>query len=298
MKKLLLVLILCTFFPTNIVYSQTNEQINKHIQYNTYLSKGRYAMKNENYSQAIAYFDSASLVFPHFHKPYFEVVVCTSRLNDYEKAYLYAVKMILTGSPFCITPETLGEFCNTDYYKQLKVQEDSLYQYSMQKRDTAFANAVIQLFHKNQLIGLRKDTTTFYEFVALCVQKNAFPSYLNVGTDAYRYAFALLYNSFWHSNYPDSDDWKNLLSLIHRDFLLGGIEASLIAQLEDTYYRNNNLPLRYGTFSNIYNPNNDIYPSIEELNKNRIEAGLEPFELEAILWNIDLNILTDEQRKQ
>ena len=176
----------------NIVYSQ----INKHIEYNTCLLNGRYAMKNKNYEQAIAYFDSANLVFPHFHKPYFEAVICAARLNDYEKAYQYAVKMILTGSHFSITPVMLGEFCNTDYYRQLKTQEDSLYQVGMQKRDTAFANAVLRLCHKNQSIGVRRDTTTFYEFVALCLEKKAFPSYLNVGTDAYREALALLHNSY------------------------------------------------------------------------------------------------------
>ena len=132
--------------------------------------------------------------------------------------------------------------------------------------------------------------------MVLCVQKGAFPSYLNVGTDAYRNAYILITNSFWHSNYPNSEDWQKLLKLMHQEFLLGTIETFLITNLEDAYYRINNLPLRYGIISDIFNPYlfnpyDDIYPSIEELNKNRKEAGLAPFELEVKAMNIDLNTL-------
>lgn len=287
MKNYALLVLLHLLLSVNIVYSQINE----HTEYNTYFLNGEYAMRDKkNYGQAITYFDSASLVFSHFHKPYFEVVICASKLNDYEKAYQYAVKMILTGSHFNITQAVLGEFCNTDYYRQLKAQEDSLYQVGMQKRDTAFANAVLRLCHKNQSIGLRKDTTTFYEFVALCSEKKAFPSYLNVGAEAYREALALLHNSYWHSNYPDSEHWQRLLELMHHEFISGGIEAYILPQYEDAYCRNNNLPLRYGILSNEISAH-DIYPSIEELNKNRKSAGLASIELEAMLLNIDLNHL-------
>ena len=281
-------LIFCVLSSINTVCSETD----KHVQYNTYFLKGKCAIKNGNYSQATAYFDSASLVFPYFHKPYFEAVICASKLNDYEKAYQYAVKMILTGCHFSIISiETLGEFYNTDYYKLLKIQEDSLYQFSMQKRDTAFANAVIQLYNKNQSKGVSKDTTTFHDFVALCVEKEAFPSYLNVGTEVYRKAYALIYNSYWYSNYPDTEDWQKLLKLMQYEFLSGGIEAHLIALFEETYCRNNNLPLRYGIFSNLFNPSDYMYLPIEELNKNRKEAGLAPIELDAILWDVNLDIL-------
>ena len=279
---LLLVFYVCSFL--NVVYSQTD----KHIQYNTYFLNGEYAMKNKDYLEAIVYYDSASFVFPHFHKPYFHVVFCASQLNDYEKAYQSAVKMILTGVHLDAIPqENMGEFCNTDYYKQLKRQDDFLYQTGMQMRDTLFANAVLQLCKKHQSTGVRKDTATFHEFVALCIKKAAFPSCLNVGTEAYRNAFVLLYNSLWHSNYPDSEDWQKLLKLMRNEFLSNGIESYWIAQFEDIYCSNNNIPLRYSILFNDFKQNN-IYPTIEELNNNRKKAGLPPIELEAKILNIDL----------
>ena len=283
-----LLLIFCVPLSINTVYAQ----MSKHVQYDAYLLNGIYEMENKNYLQAIAYYDSASFLFPHFHKPHYFVVCCASQLHDYEKAYQSAIKMILTGCHLdIILQDDLGEFCHTNYFKQLKTQSDSLYLAGMQKRDTMFANAVLRLCKKNQSIGIRKDTATFYEFVALCVEKGAFPSCFNVGAEIYRNAFVLLSNSLWHSNYPNSEDWQKMLKLIRNEFLSDGIETrwSPLIWFEDAYCRINNIPLRYGIFGVLQE--NDIYPAIEELNKNRKEAGLAPIELEAKAMNIDLDIL-------
>jgi hypothetical protein len=260
-----------------------------HSQYNTLFLNGKIAMKNGDYIQAITYFDSASFLFPHFHKPYFEAVICATQLGDYEKAYNIAVKMILTGSSFSISQEVLGGFCETDYYKLLKSKEDSLYKLSMQERDTAFANAIFELYRMNQSKGIQKDTITFYKFIDICEQKKVFPSYLNVGTDAYRKAFWLLKNSYWHSGYPKSKEWLKLLPLITNEFMSGGIEAYVLPEFEDAYRSNNNIPLKYGIFSMDYQ--NDTFLPIENLNKNRKEVGLAPFELDAKCLDINLNSL-------
>ena len=157
-------LIFCIFFVINNLYSQPS----KHGQYREYFLLGEHAMGKKDYSRAIEYYDSASFLFLHFHKLYFQAIICASQLDDYEKTYQYAVK------------------------------------------------------------------------------------------------------------------------LIHQEFLLGGIEPFL-PSYEDAYCRDHNLPLRYAV--SLKPEPNDIYLPIEELNKNRKEAGLPSIEFEARLEGIDITNL-------
>ena len=100
-RKAISIAILFLLLCENTVFSQqeqNNEIIQKHVQYNTFFSLGMIEMKAENYAQAILYFDSASAIFPHFHKPYDMTGACAVKGGMFDKSYEYFTKLILTGT--------------------------------------------------------------------------------------------------------------------------------------------------------------------------------------------------------
>ena len=138
MKNILLFLLSMVIFH---VYSQ-NDHIKDHVKYNTYFWLAQIEMKNQNYKQAICYFDSASMIFPHFHKPYYESGVCAAFIGNFNEASSCFEKMISTGTPFTISTSYLNEFSSSSYYINLIQKSDSLYTIALQAFDLKFAEAL------------------------------------------------------------------------------------------------------------------------------------------------------------
>ncbi len=273
------------------VFGQQEKITEKYKKYSTLLAKGVVEMNSLNYTKAISYFDSASIEFPYFHKPYFQSVICAAQTDNYQVAYDYAVKTVLTGIKLGIIPEALGKFSNTALYKQFLQKEDSLYNTAIQQHDTLFCNPLITLYNIDQNnIGKSKnqrDTTVFHQFVELC-QKYGFPTCKNVGMELYRKAVLITHNSAMYG-YPDSEDWKKLIQIISKEEKRGHIEPGILCGLEDIYLYENNLPVKYGTWFRLrqYYPNMK-FPSLDEINRNRDQVGIESFELYLAIIGVEL----------
>lgn len=289
MKKF--IFFICIALATKC-YAQS-DIIQQNVKFNTYFWLGEIAAQNENYETAIHDFDSASDIFPEFHKPYFEAGRCAALLGDSSSAYSYFVKMIATGCPtISILPDYLGDFPKTVLYQNLIQKQDSLYHSGLKAFNINFIDS-LQAVYDYKNTHFRRgvlDTVALQKFIEVCEHFGAFPSYKNVGMDYYRHAvFGILTNSLFAYD-PESPLWKEFSELLHKEFYKGGVEAWVVGMIEDMDCYKKQLPQKYGCLT-YFNLPDILYPDLETLNRNRQNIGLAPFEFEMQARNINIDFL-------
>ncbi len=284
LKISMLSLYLCLFNSGNKSFAQIEKGRQKYRTYSTYYFKGCGEMSREDYLKAILYFDSASVVCPYFHKPYYENIFCYARLNNYQAAYDNCVKMTMTGIRFPIAHDVLGGFKDSDLFKKFLKEEDSIYNSAMRRYDAQYCNRLAQIINlRESTCQLRpikgeKDTSSYFHQFALLCKQNDFPTPNTVGVGLYRDAIGICENSMMYG-YSDSEDWQIVLAGFNKEVESCQVELDFIYMLEDVYLYEQGKPVKYGFWATSKMFPDMKFPSISEMNKNRREAGFADFEL-------------------
>lgn len=277
--------ILIFLFIHFVCFSNPN-MIENNLKYNTHYINGEMKMKEGKYNEAINYFNSASAIHPEFHKPYYQLGICYSQLEDYENAYNYFIKMIGTGCSYNIRSDWTKDFECSQYYKKMIREQDSLLNAAQNKFDTNFSNRLSNFIKKN--IGEKNfvitDTMVTKKLIDICEEYGEFPSYLNVGTEVYRNVMYLI--SLNLINMSDETYYEKVKKLVWDGVEKGGVEVGAYAVMEDFIQNKFDKPQKYGMLINFSFVKS--YPAVSELNENRKSIGLHSIELEAKALNIDL----------
>jgi hypothetical protein len=274
----------CIFLLSNVLFLTTtfsqNSLIEKTLHYNTLMSEGVQKMSNNEWENAIQYFDSAATIFPYYHKPFFQLILCYNTLNDTLNTFISAVKMCQTTTKLDVINQVyLDPLINTQLYQYYIQIQDSIYNQAINKFDSNFVFDIQNLleFKKSRMKLRFKDTVALNRLLQICFKYNAFPSALNVGSNLYRRTInSIIENSlFWYN--PEDSIWKEMKHYIEIEYQKGGIESSFFATIEDidSYYRTK--IVKYGTLSKE-NFSDAIFLSPMETIKNRKEIGLYPIE--------------------
>ena len=284
MRKLILFIL---FGLSTISLFSENNIVAKNLKYNTNYWTGEIKMNEGRYEEAISYFKKCNEIYPQFHKPYYQLGVCYAQLEDYKSAYNYFVKMIGTDCSYNISSNSTRDFEHSEYYIKMIKEQDSLLNAAKNKFDTNFSKLLSDFIEKR--IGVRnwiiEDTMITRELIDLCVAYGEFPSYLNVGTEIYRNTINII--SLNLTNMSDETYYEKVLHFIKEGIEKEGIEVEFYAFIEDLIQSHYNRPQKYGTLIR-FNYVKRKYPSISELNENRRLIGLHKIELDAELFNIDL----------
>lgn len=274
-------ILLLFFLSYSIVYGQ-NEYVVKTLHYNTLMINGINQMSKHDFNNAILYFDSAAFIFPYYHKPYFQLILCYNNIGDTLNTYKSAIKMCQTTTKLeVINSEYLVPFKNTNLYSQYLLNQDSIYNQAIHKFDSNFVYEIQNLveFKKCRMKLGFKDTLVLNNLIQICFKYNAFPSALNVGSYLYRKTInTIVENSlFWYN--PEDSLWKEIKQYIDIEYQKGGIESSFYATIEDidSYYRTKTV--KYGTLNKENFPDARFLTSTET-NQNRKKIGLYPIELD------------------
>lgn len=264
---------LCLFYLLN-VHCQESVAVQQ-SEYNCLMIQGVNSMDNQQYDEAIVYFQKASNICPHYHKPYYFLISCYDHIGDTIQTYIQFEKMILTGTKISvISTYAFPQFAKTSLYSKLLQTEDSLLSIANNRFDQSFIEEMSQLIklQKQQCSNSYVNLVVLDSLISTCKKYGKFPSALNSPIDLYRRIITLVNYSL--SGYdPESERWQEIKKIIIKEFERGGIESDYVATIIDIdlYYRG--LETQYGVLNEESFPDMKK-PKAETMIKNRVEIGL------------------------
>lgn len=219
-------------FVTNDGYTGNNQ----FAEYDICIEKARKYASTQSIDSSLFFYDAAFEIFDFIPYDYFGAFDVAVQANHLNKAFGYLCKGTACGMDIRdYYTESVTLFLETEHYDAYLLQKDSLRQEYVNSIDTVYFKELelLKLADQANRIGdslsLLTDSLNFEKLLEL-IDQRGYPT-LRKASSGYNIAWLLL----WHhrDEYPDSDQWKQIIPIIEQEIKKGEV-TPMFFQVFDT----------------------------------------------------------------
>ncbi len=227
-----LVIVIVFLLAYNSIYSQDSTYLN----YNKLIEIAKSKSELKDYESSIKYYDSAFSIINYIPYHYFDAFSLCILDNNFSKAYDYLMTGALKGLDVSIfnTDET-QIFKETLYANKYNLIKDSLLAVHFNSIDTNYYQFLRELKERDQLVRdnsdemYKNDSINFNQLIDI-IAKKGFPTFETVG-----YGYNIAWLLLWHhrDEYPNSENWGKIISIIEKEIEKGKVDPRFFEMFDE-----------------------------------------------------------------